>query len=127
MNERGNGIYVWNSPARWSKATTCAGAATGDLLQRLAQGDLPGTTCSATCGLPSTTCTPTTARCRATSRSATTWALPSLFSDRVVLKDNMSLGDREHGVMLNFANSADVAGNLVRGGTKKCLFIYNAH
>jgi nitrous oxidase accessory protein NosD len=27
---------------------------------------------------------------------------------------------------LNFANRADVAGNLVRGGTKKCLFIYNA-
>ncbi len=50
-----------------------------------------------------------------------------MFSDRVVVKDNLSLGDREHGVMLNFANGADVAGNLVRGGTKKCLFIYNAH
>ena len=50
-----------------------------------------------------------------------------MFSDRVVVQDNLSLGDRDHGVMLNFANSADVAGNLVRGGTKKCLFIYNAH
>ena len=50
-----------------------------------------------------------------------------MFSDRVVVRDNLSLGDREHGVMLNFANGADVAGNLVRGGTKKCLFIYNAH
>jgi nitrous oxidase accessory protein len=50
-----------------------------------------------------------------------------MFSDRVVLKDNLSLGDREHGVMLNYANNADVSGNLVRGGTKKCTFIYNAH
>jgi nitrous oxidase accessory protein len=30
--------------------------------------------------------------------------------------------------MLNFANNADVRGNLVRGGThEKCTFIYNAH
>lgn len=50
-----------------------------------------------------------------------------MYSDRVVVKDNLSLGDREHGVMLNYANNADVSGNLVRGGTKKCLFIYNAH
>jgi nitrous oxidase accessory protein len=45
----------------------------------------------------------------------------------VTLLNNLSLGDREHGLMLNYANNADVAGNLVRGGTKKCLFIYNAH
>jgi nitrous oxidase accessory protein len=50
-----------------------------------------------------------------------------MYSDRVVVKDNLSLGDRDHGVMLNYANSADVSGNLVRGGTAKCLFIYNAH
>lgn len=50
-----------------------------------------------------------------------------MYSNRVVVKDNMSLGDREHGVMLNYANNGDVRGNLVRGGTKKCLFIYNAH
>ncbi len=50
-----------------------------------------------------------------------------MFSNRVVVKDNLSLGDREHGVMLNYANNADVSGNLVRGGTNKCLFIYNAH
>lgn len=50
-----------------------------------------------------------------------------MYSDRVVLKNNLSLGDRDHGVMLNFANQADISGNLVRGGTKKCLFMYNAN
>jgi len=50
-----------------------------------------------------------------------------MFSNRVVLTDNLSLGDRSHGVMLNYANNADVSGNLVRGGTEKCTFIYNAH
>jgi hypothetical protein len=37
----------------------------------------------------------------------------------MVVHDNLSLGDREHGVMLNFANNADVRGNLVRGGTQE--------
>jgi nitrous oxidase accessory protein len=50
-----------------------------------------------------------------------------MFSNRIKVHDNMSLRDRSHGVMLNYANNADVRGNLVRGGTEKCTFIYNAH
>ena len=50
-----------------------------------------------------------------------------MFSNRVILKDNLSLSDGSHGVMLNFANNADVSGNLVRGGANRCTFIYNAH
>jgi nitrous oxidase accessory protein len=50
-----------------------------------------------------------------------------MYSDRTVVTDNMSLGDRNHGLMLNYANKSDVSGNLVRGGTEKCTFIYNAH
>ena len=43
------------------------------------------------------------------------------------MHDNLSLGDRTHGLMLNYANNADIRGNLVRGGAEKCTFIYNAH
>lgn len=50
-----------------------------------------------------------------------------MYSDRVKVLNNISLKDRSHGVMLNFANSSDVVGNLVAGGTEKCTFIYNAH
>ncbi len=50
-----------------------------------------------------------------------------MFSNQARILNNFSLGDREHGLMLNYANNADVTGNLVRGGTKKCFFIYNAH
>ena len=49
-----------------------------------------------------------------------------MFSDRVLVKDNISLNDRSHGVMLNFANKSDISGNLVRGA-EKCTFIYNAN
>ncbi|MDO5646907.1 nitrous oxide reductase family maturation protein NosD [Paracoccus sp. (in: a-proteobacteria)] len=50
-----------------------------------------------------------------------------MFSDRLTITDNLSVNDRDHGLMLNYANSADVAGNLVAGGPDKCTFIYNAH
>jgi nitrous oxidase accessory protein len=51
-----------------------------------------------------------------------------MFSDRVDVIDNLSLVDRTHGVMLNFANGGEVRGNLVRGDShEKCTFIYNSH
>jgi len=50
-----------------------------------------------------------------------------MFSNRVTVRGNMSLADRDHGIMLNAANSSDIVGNLVTGGTKKCLFVYDAH
>ncbi len=126
MNERGNGFYVWNSPGtviegntvRWGRDGIFTNASRKGTYRNNLFRDLRFavhymyTHDSEVSGNISI---------------GNHLGFAIMFSDRVVLKDNLSLGDREHGVMLNFANSADVAGNLVRGGTKKCLFIYNAH
>lgn len=50
-----------------------------------------------------------------------------MFSKRLRVTGNVSLDDREHGIMLNYANSSLVSGNLVRGGENRCAFLYNAH
>lgn len=50
-----------------------------------------------------------------------------MYSNKIKVENNLSLGDRAHGVMLNYANNAEIRGNLVRGGAEKCTFIYNAH
>lgn len=50
-----------------------------------------------------------------------------MYSNRLKVLDNLSLHDRDHGLMLNYTNSSDLRGNLVRGGAEKCTFIYNAH
>lgn len=50
-----------------------------------------------------------------------------MFSTGITATGNLSLGDRDHGIMLNYANDVDLHGNLVRGGAEKCTFIYNAH
>ena len=126
MNERGNGIYVWNSPGtviegnnvRWGRDGLFSNASKKGTYRNNIFRDLRFavhymyTHDSEVSGNVSI---------------GNHLGYAIMFSDRVVVKDNLSLGDREHGVMLNFANNADVAGNLVRGGTKKCLFIYNAH
>ena len=49
-----------------------------------------------------------------------------MFSQRLVIRDNVSDDDREHGLMLNYANESDVRGNVVRR-SDKCVFIYNAN
>jgi nitrous oxidase accessory protein len=126
MNERGNGFYVWNSPGtviegntvRWGRDGIFSNASKNGIYRNNLFRDLRFavhymyTNDSEISGNVSI---------------GNHLGFAIMFSDRVVVKDNLSLGDREHGLMLNFANNADVAGNLVRGGSKKCLFIYNAH
>ena len=50
-----------------------------------------------------------------------------MCSDRLGIRDNVSLGDRDHGLMLNAANESAITGNVVRDGGEKCVFIYNAN
>ena len=49
-----------------------------------------------------------------------------MYSDRLVLDGNVSDGDREHGLLFNYANDSRITGNVVRG-SEKCVFIYNAN
>jgi nitrous oxidase accessory protein len=126
MNERGNGIYIWNSPGtviegnsvRWGRDGIFSNTSKKGIYRNNTFRDLRFavhymyTHDSEISGNVSI---------------GNHLGFAIMFSDRVALKNNLSLGDREHGVMLNFANGADVSGNLVRGGTTKCLFIYNAH
>lgn len=126
MNERGNGIYVWNAPGTVVEGNSIRYGRDGIFSNASRKGTYRNnlfrdlrfavhymyTNDSEVSGNVSI---------------GNHLGFAIMFSNRVVVKDNLSLGDREHGVMLNYANNADVSGNLVRGGTKKCLFIYNAH
>lgn len=126
MNERGNGIYIWNSPGtvvegnevRWGRDGIFSNTSKDGIYRNNLFRDLRFavhymyTHNSEVSGNISI---------------GNHLGFAIMFSNRVVLRDNLSLGDREHGVMLNYANNAEVTGNLVRGGTKKCTFIYNAH
>ena len=126
MNERGNGIYVWNSPGtlldgndiRYGRDGIFSNASSSSIYRNNIMRDLRFAV-----------------HFMYTQRTEVSGNISIgnhlgfaiMFSDRAKILNNLSLGDREHGLMLNYANNADVTGNLIRGGTKKCLFIYNAH
>lgn len=126
MNERGNGIYVWNSPGtllennviRYGRDGIFSNASVDSIYRGNVMRDLRfavhfmytrNTEVSGNISI------------------GNHLGFAIMFSNKAKILNNLSLGDREHGLMLNYANNADVTGNLVRGGTKKCLFIYNAH
>jgi len=50
-----------------------------------------------------------------------------MFSDHIVVKNNQSIGDHKRGLFFNFTNYSVIEGNHVSGGTEKCVFIYNAN
>lgn len=126
MNERGNGIYVWNSPGtliegnsvRWGRDGIFSNTSRKSIYRNNLFRDLRFavhymyTNNSEVSGNVSI---------------GNHLGYAIMFSNKVVVKDNLSLSDITHGLMLNFANNADVSGNLVRGGADRCTFIYNAH
>nr|AWJ66016.1 nitrous oxide reductase maturation protein [uncultured bacterium] len=78
VNDRGNGIYVWNAPGAVVEGNTVRWGRDGIFPTPRATAST-ATTCSATCALPSITCTPTTPRFRAKSAPAPGLAMPSCF------------------------------------------------
>jgi len=50
-----------------------------------------------------------------------------MFSKDLVVRENRSIGDRDHGILLNFANRSIIEGNSVEDGKTKCVFIYNSN
>lgn len=126
MNERGNGVYVWNSPGTVVEGNTIRYGRDGIFSNTSADSfyrnnlflDLRFAV-----HFMYTRNTEVSGNISVGNHLG--YAI--MFSDRPVIRNNLSLGDREHGIMLNYANSGDISGNLVRGGARKCLFIYNAH
>ncbi len=125
MNERGNGFYVWNAPGvvienntvRYGRDGIFSNTSKRDTYRNNLFRDLRFavhymyTNDSEVSGNISI---------------GNHLGFAIMFSDRAKVLNNRSLGDRSHGVMLNFANKSDFVGNLVRGADK-CTFIYNAN
>jgi nitrous oxidase accessory protein len=50
-----------------------------------------------------------------------------MYSDHLQVIGNLSDGDQDHGIMLNYANASNFRGNVVQHGGTKCVFIYNSN
>ncbi|HAW47876.1 MAG TPA: nitrous oxide reductase family maturation protein NosD [Roseovarius sp.] len=126
MNERGNGVYVWNAPGarvigndvRWGRDgifvnTSHSNAFVGNRFRdlRFAVHYMYANR----------------SEVRGNLSIGNGLGFAVMYSRGVKIIENVSVNDVEHGVMLNYTNGSEVRGNLVLGGGTKCLFIYNAH
>jgi nitrous oxidase accessory protein len=55
-----------------------------------------------------------------------------MYSSQLEVKGNLSAGDTDRGVFFNFANDSDISGNTVKpgrqnAGPEKCVFVYNSN
>lgn len=50
-----------------------------------------------------------------------------MFSRDIEVARNLSQGDRDHGLLFNYANDSQVVDNAVVDGGEKCVFIYNTN
>ena len=50
-----------------------------------------------------------------------------MYSDRLKVADNLSIRDRDKGLMFNYANMSVISGNVVKAAPEKCLFLFNAN
>ncbi|MBC7737349.1 MAG: nitrous oxide reductase family maturation protein NosD [Candidatus Saccharibacteria bacterium] len=125
MNQRGNGVYVWHAPGlvvegndiRWGRDGIFSNTSDHDTYRNNLFRDLRFaihymyTRDSEISGNISI---------------GNHLGFAIMFSNNLIVKDNMSLGDRDHGLMINASNHSDFAGNLVMGAAK-CTFIYDAN
>lgn len=127
MNDRGNGVYVWNAPGTVIEGNDIRLGRDGIFVNASNDGIFRGNLFrDLRFAVHYMYANNSEVSGNVSIGNHLGFAL--MFSNRITVHDNMSLKDRAHGMMLNYANNASVRGNLVRGGThEKCTFIYNAH
>ena len=125
MIERGNGFYVWNAPGvviednevRYGRDGIFSNASKKDIFRRNVFRDLRF-------AIHYMYTNDSVVEDNVSIGNHLGFAM--MYSRRVIIRGNISLMDRDHGVMLNSANDSDVTGNLVIGAAK-CTFLYDAN
>ena len=126
MNARGNGIYVWNAPGtivenntvRWGRDGIFVNSSKNNIFQNNTFRDLR----FAVHYMYADNC-----EVSGNVSIGNHLGYAMMFSTRVRITDNVSLNDRDHGLMMNYANKSVITGNYVKNASGKCTFLYNSH
>lgn len=126
MNQRGNGVYVWNAPGtvvegndiRWGRDGIFVNTSKRNVFRNNRFRDLRFAVHYMYAN---------ESEVSGNLSIGNHLGFAVMYSRHMRVLDNVSIGDRDHGVMLNFTNRSEVRGNYVQDGADKCLFVYNAH
>lgn len=126
MNERGNGVYIWNAPGAVVEENTVRLGRDGIFINTSRNNILRNNRFeNLRFAIHYMYANDSKVIGNVSVGNHLGYAI--MYSKRVELRGNSSLRDRNHGIMLNYANQAVIDNNLVRDGGEKCLFMYNAN
>ena len=125
LNESGNGVYLWNAPGSQVIENDISGGRDGIFTETSCRNVFHGNRIH---GVRFAIHYMYTNSSEVTDNvsSGNHAGFVIMFSDGLKITGNVSEGDRDQGLLLNFANGSLVKDNAVRGATK-CVFIYNAN
>ncbi|VAW64115.1 Nitrous oxide reductase maturation protein NosD [hydrothermal vent metagenome] len=131
INDRGNGIYLWNTPGSVIKNNSIRYGRDGIFVTSSRNNIFSGNQIrDLRFAVHYMYTHDSEVSANISSHNHVGFAL--MFSDRITVKKNQSVGDLERGFFFNFANYSVIEGNRVSGdkqrnSAKKCVFIYNAN
>lgn len=126
MNDRGNGVYLWNAPGAIIEDNEIVGGRDGIFISTSSRNTLRGNRMSnLRFAIHYMYSNDSEVSGNISHGNHLGFAL--MFTSGLVVDRNVSIGDRDHGIMLNFVNESRIEENVVRDGGDKCLFMYNAN
>ena len=126
INDRGNGIYLWNTPGSIIKNNNIRYGRDGIFVNTSRNNVFHGNRIrDLRFAVHYMYTNDSEVSNNISTNNHVGFAL--MFSDRIVAKENQSIGDHQRGLFFNFANYSVIEGNRVSGGAEKCVFIYNAN
>ncbi len=126
MNERGNGVYVWNAPGAIVEGNTISLGRDG-IFVNISRKNTFSNNRFENLRFAIHYMYANDSQIIGNISVGNHLGYAIMYSSRVELRGNTSIGDRNHGIMLNYTNQAVIENNLVRDGGEKCLFMYNAN
>ncbi|MHA1545652.1 MAG: nitrous oxide reductase family maturation protein NosD [Alphaproteobacteria bacterium] len=126
MNERGNGVQVWNAPGAAVIGNRISLGRDGIFVTTSKNNIFRGNRFSdLRIAVHYMYTNNSVVEDNLSQRNHIGFAM--MFSKAIKVRSNWSRGDRDRGIFFNFANGMEVVGNRVTGGATSCLFIYNSH
>ncbi|WP_316976638.1 nitrous oxide reductase family maturation protein NosD [Shumkonia mesophila] len=126
MSERGNGVHLWNAPGAKVIANDIQWGRDGIFVTTSERNEFAENRFSdLRFAIHYMYTNRSTVRDNVSIGNHVGYAL--MFSKDIEVLRNLSQGDRDHGLLFNYANDSTVAGNAVIDGGEKCVFIYNAN
>ncbi|MBS0524520.1 MAG: nitrous oxide reductase family maturation protein NosD [Proteobacteria bacterium] len=126
LNEAGNGVYVWNAPGAKVIGNDITGGRDGIFTVTSRQNQFKDNRLHGVRFAVHYMYT-NDSEVSGNVSIANHAGYVLMYSDRIRVLGNVSVRDRDHGILLNYENRSDIEGNAVLESGDKCVFIYNAN